>query len=149
MVRREEAAQDVRDRFIAIQNDPGVSELAASFPDLDSKVTALNALGQEYVGAFSKMESAIAQLNQSMSDVLASADQSAAKVEEMVAAAQASISFEEARIAGVVGEALALTFRDNANYLLTEDAAVREAADARMAESLKQIDALCAGGHAV
>ena len=139
---RPEAAQDVRDRFIAIQNDPGVSELAASFPDLDSKVTALNALGQEYVGAFSKMESAIAQLNQSMSDVLASADQSAAKVEEMVAAAQASISFEEARIAGVVGEALALTFRDNANYLLTEDAAVREAADARMAESLKQIDAL-------
>lgn len=139
---RPEAAQDVRDRFIAIQNDAGVSELAASFPDLDSKVAALNALGQEYVGAFSEMESAIAQLNQSMSDVLASADQSAAKVEEMVAAAQASISFEEARIAGVVGEALALTFRDNANYLLTEDAAVREAADGRMAESLKQIDAL-------
>ncbi|MEM7211254.1 MAG: methyl-accepting chemotaxis protein [Pseudomonadota bacterium] len=137
-----EAAQRVKDGFAAMQSDPGIARLSSRTPELGEKVSSLNALGQQYLSAFTEMEAASTQLDLSMADVLARADEAATAVQEMVAAAQASISFEEARIAGVVGERLALTFRDNSNYLLTGDAAVLESANARMTGVFAEIDGL-------
>lgn len=137
-----ESADRVRSNIAAMTNPEKTAPISAFGPELAAQVDALNVQASAYLSAFAELETVSGELSESMITLLALAEQSDGLVQEIVAAAKASISFEEARIAGEVGQRLALVFRDNTNFLLTGKIADFDSGTARMAEVLTQIDAL-------
>ncbi|MEL7471028.1 MAG: methyl-accepting chemotaxis protein, partial [Pseudomonadota bacterium] len=99
---------------------------------------------KRYRAAFSQIESDVVERNAQTAAALQYAESARATTAEIATAAQASVSFEEARLAGEAEKTIADLFTVAVNFLLTGSEEQRKSIDsahARLAENLNLLEA--------
>ncbi|MEL6999220.1 MAG: methyl-accepting chemotaxis protein [Pseudomonadota bacterium] len=137
-------ADRIHDGLNGILTNQDAETVLTDRPESVAKIAELRDSVKRYSAAFSQIESDVVERNAQTAAALQYAETARATTAEVATAAQASISFEEARLAGEAEKSIADLFAVAADFLLTRSEEQRKSIDsahARLAENLKLLEA--------
>ncbi|MEM9061950.1 MAG: methyl-accepting chemotaxis protein [Pseudomonadota bacterium] len=135
-------AARVQDELGAILENSDADQIFAGQPENLATIAEIRDAAKQYGDAFRRIEFDAVKRTEQVAAALEYADAAGSKTSGIAAAAQASVSFEEARIAGEVERSISELLAVSANFLLTGSEEVRSGLDGAAAQVTENLEAL-------